>query len=65
MYKRQAQDGVTWYSYNGPANGNDPWNTPGGDYEPEIIDSVPITENYRWYEWNITSAVQDLSLIHI
>ncbi|MFP4521663.1 MAG: DNRLRE domain-containing protein [Fibrobacterota bacterium] len=55
----QSKSGVTWdYRF---ADDTSPWNTPGGDFEPEILDGakVPPVGTQGWIELDITSTVQE------
>lgn len=48
-------EGVTYQEY----DGGNLWITPGGDYDPAVIDSVALPSlNAGWYEWNVTNQIQ-------
>ncbi|NEE04775.1 golvesin C-terminal-like domain-containing protein, partial [Phytoactinopolyspora halotolerans] len=35
------------------------WSTPGGDYDPTVVDSVPtMTTDSKWHQWYIDDLVQ-------
>jgi len=49
-----AADGATWNDY----DGNNPWASSGGDYDPAVIASTLIpTGNNTWHQWDITTLV--------
>ncbi|WP_053204941.1 DNRLRE domain-containing protein [Jiangella muralis] len=49
---------ATWNSARVPFN-PDPWTTPGGDYDPAVIDWVTsATDNPKWLSWSVTGLVQ-------
>lgn len=51
-----AGAGATYMSYNGQNN----WANPGGDYLTPPIDTLTIpTLSPGWYQWDLTSAVQN------
>ena len=46
---------VTWAS----ADASNPWTNKGGDFEPEVVVTVPFVESPGWEEYNLTSAVKE------
>jgi len=50
------EDEATWVM----RTKSSPWNTNGGDYSPEPLSLVTVTEEpYKEYEWDVTSAVKN------
>jgi hypothetical protein len=49
-------DGATWPTYDGV----NPWTTPGGDFDPQVIDDLTLSSQApQWYRWDVTDLVDD------
>ena len=50
--------GATWNDYKIEGSTHYPWDTAGGDYEPEYVSAALPT--YGWVEWDITDIVNSI-----